>query len=81
MKLKLHKGWVTPSQNVQHSSKTYRIKCKSYNIIFQSTKDAVNWLKQNKIKNSANITTIHHACNGYNKSAYGLFWSYIDEND
>ena len=78
--------WNTPSENINHGTRTERasksmkikIKCIELNQVFDSATDAALYL--NKKYNGAG-SHIADCCNGKRKSAYGYTWKYANSDE
>ena len=68
--------WCTPSENIQHSQTSKKVKCEYNNEIltFDNCTEVVKWI-QNNIQENASENFIRKSCQSESKKAYGIkFW-------
>ena len=74
-------GYKISRENVEKLklSRCRGIVCVERNKTFQAISDAILWLKNDTKLVQNNFTGIYQCCKGYQKTAYGYHWRYINE--
>lgn len=71
------KKYLEPFRSLQTKAK--RIKCVETGQIFESAREASNWIKLATKADYCDMNLIKQACKGKQKTSYGYHWEWVNE--